>query len=241
MLATKTHNNITSFANYCRTGNYNTIDRVIEKNMTHYRRLVFNNILDSLTAAYPLTKKLLKRKEWEKLVNRFLGSHDIQNPQIWMMPKEFKEYVICDEKKLMTTYPFLENLLELEWLEIEVFMMPDIALENPSNPNLYYLNPEIRIIKVEYPVHLKRAKEITIEDKRTYFISIHRNQISGSVHFTNLSIPFVDVLENLLEHPLSEKDIVTLLKKYADDATATKAFQQFTSQSITNHLIFKLK
>jgi len=227
------------FANYCKTGDYNSIPGVNEKNVKHYRRLVFNNVNDSLSSAYPITKKLFGEEKWKKTVNNFFSSRKIQSPQIWYMPKEFKDYVISLEKDLLNEYVFLSDLLQFEWLEIEVFMMPDEGLKFHSDANLYYINPEIRLIGVEYPVHLKEAKNITEQDKGNYFISLHRNRDTGSVEFTNLSIPFVDVLENLIDTPLTKKAILNVLKKYVDESTAIDVFHQFEQITINNQLLFK--
>jgi len=238
-LLPKTFQYQTDLANYCKTGDYISIPGVNEKNIKHYRRLVFNNVYDSITSAYPITKKLFGKKKWKKVVNRFFSSQKIQSPQIWYMPKEFKDYVISNENKLLNKYAFLEDLLQFEWLEIEVFMMPDETIEYLTETNLYYLNPEIRLIKTKYPIHLKKAKNITEEDKGNYFISLHRNKETGAVEFTNLSIPFVDVLENLMEKPLTENAILNILQKYVELTTAKSAFHQFEQITITNQLLFK--
>ena len=239
MLLTKTQQYQTNLATFCRTGNYEAIPGVIEKNVHHYRRLVFNNVIDSISSAFPLTKKLIGKKKWKKLVNRFFSSHNIQSPQIWYMPKEFMEYVLKFETELIAKYAFLGDLLLFEWLEIEVFMMMDIPLNFQNKKNLYYLNPEIRLIKVSYPIHLKNANLITKQDLGNYFISIHRNKESGVVEFTNLTIPFVDVLENLMVKPLPKTEILTILKKYASEKDVKNAFLTFETISINNQLLFK--
>jgi hypothetical protein len=147
--------------------------------------------------------------------------------------------VLKEELKLLTNYSFLPDLLQFEWLEIEVFMMPDEPIAFSSVANLYYINPEIRLIKVDYPIHLKKAKKITEHDKGNYFISLHRNRETGVVEFTNLSIPFVDVLENLLDKPLKQNSILNILQKYVDETTAKNAFHQFEQIAINNQLLFK--
>jgi len=235
----KTFQYQTDFANYCKTGDYISIPGVNEKNIKHYRRLVFNNIYDSISSAYPITKKLFGKKRWKKVVHQFFSSQKIKSAQIWYMPKEFKDYVISNEKDLLNKYVFLADLLQFEWLEIEVFMMPDEAVEFLTDSNLYYINPEIRIIGVKYPIHLKKAKNITKHDQGDYFISLHRNKETGAVEFTNLSIPFVDVLENLIEKPLVEKSILNILQKYVDETTAKNAFYQFEQIAIINQLLYK--
>ena len=115
-------------------------------------------------------------------------------------------------------------------------MMPDETIAYLAETDLYYINPEIRLIKTKYPIHLKKAKNITEEDKGNYFIALHRNKETGAVEFTNLSIPFV---ENLMEKPLAENAILNILQKYVELTTAKKAFHQFEQITITNQLLFK--
>ena len=238
MLLAKTHKHQSSLATYCRNGEPITIEGAIQKNLKHYRRLVINNVLDSLSTAYPITEKLLGENEWEALVNRFFSSYKIQSPQIWYMPKEFKDYVLTYEKTLLEQFFVLETLLEFEWLEVDVFMMPDIPFEKPKEANRYALNPETKLLKLDFPVHLKSASLITKEEKNTYFVSLHRNPENGSVQFTNLSIPLVDVLEHLSLQPLSTSQIKAILKKYAPTNVANQVLEVFLQQAIATQLIF---
>ncbi|NIJ44240.1 hypothetical protein FHR24_000679 [Wenyingzhuangia heitensis] len=237
MLLAKTHQHQSKLATYCRTGNSVTIEGAVQKNLTHYRRLVFNNVLDSLETAYPLTQKLLDPKDWELLVHRFFSYYNIQSPQIWMMPEEFKNYILETELILTKQYPFLENLLTFEWLEVEVFMMPDIP-HHKAPPETYVLNPEMDMMMVNYPVHLKNANTITKDDKGTYFICMHRDPDTGNVQFTNLSIPFVDVIECLSKKPLTDIQIKEILKKYAQDEIIETAFLDFINKATSTKLIF---
>ncbi|ANW94903.1 hypothetical protein AXE80_00720 [Wenyingzhuangia fucanilytica] len=238
MLLAKTHQHQSSLATYCRTGDLVDIKGAVQKNLTHYRRLVFNNVLDTLETAYPVAKNLLGDDHWENIVNCFFSTYNIQSPQIWRMPEEFKNYLIKQEDELLKTYPFLENLLEFEWLEVEIFMMPDVPYEKPKD-GFYVLNPEIDILMLSYPVHIKSPHLITEEDRGSYFVSLHRNPDTGSVQFTNLSIPFVDVLEHLSANPLTEQNIKQILKKYASENDVNVAFKEFIEQSLVTQLLFK--
>ena len=238
MLLTKTHQHQSNLATYCRTGNPVEIKGAVQKNLTHYRRLVFNNVLDTLETAYPITKNLLGDENWETIVNRFFSTYNIQSPQIWMMPEEFKNYLLEQEKELLNTYPLLENLLEFEWLEVEIFMMPDVPHKKYKD-GFYTLNPEIDMMMLSYPVHIKSPNLITEKDKDSYFVSLHRNPDTGSVQFTNLSIPFVDVIEHLAANPLTENDIKQILKKYASENEVNVAYDEFIKQSLATQLIFK--
>lgn len=237
MLLAKTHHHQSSLANYCRTGTYVAIPGVIQENLHHYRRLVFNNVMDSLTTAYPLTKKLFGKKKWQNTVERFFSNYKVQSPQIWYMPKEFKVYMEEFESELLLQYPFLIDLLTFEWLEVEVFMMPDQDLKVEVK-NHFYLNPETKLIHVSYPVHLKKAKKIEATDRGDYFMAIHRNPETGSVHFTNLAVPYVDVLEQLSEESLSKENIKQILNQYVDLSLVELVLENFLTQSIDNKLLY---
>lgn len=174
------------FAGYCRTGNFVRLKKTTPNRLPHYRKLVFNVIDDTLQTAYPLTFGLLTKPEWKELVNDFFGTHNCQSYQVWKMPYELYQYVLNNRLSIKQKYPQLLNLLLFEWMEIEVFMMEDI--ETPSFKTSgqlitddLILNPEHFLLATEYPVHYKKAKEISAADKSIYYILIFREQI-GRAH-----------------------------------------------------------
>lgn len=238
MFANKTHLQQSELANYCRNGQYGHLKGVKIKNISYYRTLVFNNVFDSLSTVYPLTKKLLKKKRWLALVERFFASQPLKSPQIWRMPQELLNYVEVFESNLIVEYPFLPELIYFEWKELEVFMMPDKKKVKNRKPQRVYLNPEIELMRFEYPVHSKKASRITSEDKGLYFVSMHRHPESGSVEFTNLSIPFVEVLEKMSKNPLTNVQIENVLRKYADERTVAVALNQFLTAGFDAKLFY---
>ncbi|UAY53155.1 HvfC/BufC N-terminal domain-containing protein [Ferruginibacter albus] len=195
-----------SLASYCRTGELKNIPGIKQENITQYRRLVYNVVDDMLQNAYPLTYNLLTKKEWNNAVNDFFINHSCQSPQVWYMPKEFYEYIVETEDPLTKKYPFLEDLLLFEWMEVEVFMMEDHLIDYSKEGdiiiNKLVVNPEHHLLSFSYPVHNKSAKKIKPDDKQTYFVMAHRHP-DGNVIFTDLSPAFVKMLEYLTAHSLS--------------------------------------
>jgi hypothetical protein len=60
-------------------------------------------------------------------------------------------------------FPFLLELLQFEWLEIEVFMMEDADIprfvpESTSKQKILVGNPEIKILGLQYPIHTKKPR-----------------------------------------------------------------------------------
>lgn len=240
-LSPNTHKHQSSLANYCRTGNYSPIPGVKEKNVARYRELVYNAVNDSLQAAYPLTYYLLAPEEWDTLVSEFFGSHRCQSPQVWQMPRELYEYAVETNHPLSSRYPFLFDLLLFEWKEVEVYMMEDEQThsfsENFQGDCRIVLNPEIRVLLLEYPVHLNNAFEIAPEDKGTYFVCLHRHPATGRVLFTDIHYPHVQVIELLADHPAPEKELLSVFLNYAREPEAQQALDDFIFASLSSKLI----
>jgi len=236
-----THKHQRSLANYCRTGEYTPIPGVKEKNVGRYRQLIFNNVKGSLESAYPLTHNLLAQEEWEELTHEFFSSHKCQSPMVWQMPKELYEYVLETNYKLADKYPFLIDLLLFEWKEVEVYMMEDIEpypfTEKRINDAGLVLNPEIQVLSLEYPVHLKNAKDITKKDKGHYFVSLHREPETGRILFTNMHYPHVQVIEKLAQEPVNFEELLKIFLQYAPEQEAREALQQFINASLNSKLL----
>ena len=106
----------------------------------------------------------------------------------------------------ISVFPFLDDLLYFEWMEIEIHNMPDRP--NPEftdqgdllNDRLVF-NPEHEIIKLEYPVHMHPA-DTTPELKGDYYALIFRAPETGYVHFLDLSALNVYILSNLMEEDI---------------------------------------
>lgn len=213
-LKSQTKQEQSKLANYCRTGKYQRIPGAEKARLKHYRRLVYNIIYDSLQSAYPLAYQLLQNAEWDELVESFTAEHTCQSPQVWLTPHEFYEYVINHLQPIIKKYPFLPNLLEMEWLEVELFMMEDIEVsfrkdQETANDKLV-ISPEHRLVKLDYPVHLKNASQIELSDKSDFFLVMHREQSSGKVIFTDVSIFFARLIEILSVRPLPVSELISI-------------------------------
>ncbi|MFU8843913.1 MAG: DUF2063 domain-containing protein [Bacteroidales bacterium] len=204
-----------SLAGYCRTGIPDSIvEYVHPERVKHYRRLVFNIINDSLQSAYPLIHQLLGETVWKETVNAFFSKHPCQSPQVWTMPREFMEYLIETGDPLLTSYPFLSELLLMEWTEVELFMMEDTMTPDHKHSldedGALVLNPEFVLHSFRYPVHLKNAGEIKESDTGQYYLVMHRHPEEGKVIFTDISPFYARLIEILSNQPLYLKQLAEI-------------------------------
>jgi hypothetical protein len=221
-------------AQYCRTGIFTKLEGVDENRVTHYRRLVFNNINNTLKQAYPITQEWLTKAEWDLLVQSFFKEHLAQTPKIWEMPKEFMEYVKDKKLAYQLAKPSLNDLLLFEWLEIEVHTMPDTDVLFVKDHGDYLketvvLNPHYCLQHLQYPVHVLNAGE-AIHKKGDWFIYLFRHPDTGAVEFLNISALHVFVLEKLYDEPQPFEGILSLVSSVfgiADIEYIRKHFIQF--------------
>lgn len=196
-----------NLGSYCKTGLEQDIPGITTNRVHHYRRLVFNAVKNTLEQAYPISLQVLGEEEFEKMIHEFFSNHDCKTPQIWKLPGEFYEYALKEDFSTKYDYPWLNDMLLFEWIEIEVHTMPDAnqskfkEIKDLLNDKLI-INKEHRLIKLEYPVHLKTADHLE-ENKGNYFVLISRDPIEGKVLFFNLSILHTWVFERIITENIS--------------------------------------
>lgn len=222
-------------AKYCRTGNIPDALLAKPDRLPHYRRLVYNVIYDTLASAYPITKAFLGKEKWKKLVDDFFKNYPNQNPQIWRMPYGLFEYLSDYPNPHSQTYPFLEELVYFEWLEIELYAEKDIVFKStPSKLNAINLNPHHRIVQLNYPFHKLPVKEAILVQKPSYIV-LFRNLSNYKIEFNEVSILVAQVLEALPDYDF---DFLHSMKKIS--ATYHMTDQQVIEDQ-TNNLNNKFK
>jgi hypothetical protein len=221
-------------ASYTRTGEQTNIPGTKEEGITRYRKMIYNVVYDSISTAYPLTKKLLHKTEWDTCIQKFFSSHACQSPFLWKMPFEFYGYVKEAEHELQHAYPFLSDLLLFEWVEIEVFMMEDTAIsfkrEGSIKSDSLVLNPATILQYFQYPVYTKKADELTSEDIENYFLLTYRNPNTHVVAYLEVS-PMLARMIEYLDQEIQSIDV--LIKRFS-----TETNQQLNNEVKNNISIF---
>lgn len=234
------------FGNYIRSGK-NPPKTTVSENTYHYRELVYSVIKDTMSNAYPILKNYLIGKEWENAVQFFFEHHKSQTTQIWKLPLEFYEFYLENPFPTKKNIPFLNELMYFEWLEIEVFMMEDLEFL-PFNKignlkkDVLIPNPEIKILPLQYPIHLKQTKKITKNDKGQYFVSLHRDYYDKQVKFNELSLPFVEMLVLINEQETTFIDLYKILKNHESNSEKVSGqTEEFIEFALENNLILGYK
>lgn len=214
-LREKTYRQQCLLAQYIRSGDekiLDELDAVNVRGIRYYRELIINIIYDGISNAYPITTDFFGKKKMMQLTHEFFTHVKCQTPQVWAMPREFMDYIQEHRIELYLKYPFLHDLLLFEWIEIEIFMMPDKHLPYVSEKgniltDRLVLNPEIQILVLHYPVHLLHPKNIKKKHKGEYLLLVYRHPENKQVIFTELNYFAYQIIKSLNQNPTSISEL----------------------------------
>lgn len=232
------------FGAYCRTGTH-APETTNPENIKEYRRLVYGVIYDTLKNAFPLTRKLIGKKRWKKSVKHFTAEHFCQTPQLWKLPFEMYEFYVENDFPFKKKFEFIHELMLYEWLEIEIFMMEDLlpkTLEQSKEipKDKFIINPEIKILPLKFPVHIKPVKEISESDSSNYFVLFVRNYETKKVEIHDISYHLAEMLMMLNEEPLDFLDLKKHFAKYEqDDEKLVEILEDYLQFSLKNKIILE--
>ncbi len=190
-LSVETKRLMENFYTFVRTGKEVNLPNADGNRLGHYRRLVRNVFDDTLRRAYPITVEDLTQDEWNLMVDAFMGEAAPQTPYIWKMPFEFYEFVLNADFAGRFNKPYLDDLLYFEWIEIELFTMPDkvaprVRFEGDFMQDRIVANPESKVIELEYPIHRMGTASAVLQKGR-YFVLAFRSRKDGEVRFVDVS------------------------------------------------------
>ena len=216
----KTYNAEKNLTTWCRTGNPVELNVSRQEGLKQYRRLFRNNINNTLVQAFPIANEILSENQWEELVDTFFSSKDIKDGRLWLMPRNFYEFVVENDYARKFDKPWLNDLLLFEWIEIEVHTMDDVdkepfLKEGNLMTDVIEINPEFRLIQLEYPVHLYAA-DIASQKKGNWFLLTYRDPKTFFVRFSNLHPLAVVIFEKIRLEEKSLKQIFAEIEHSGD-------------------------
>ena len=168
-----------------------------ENRLSIYQTLVFNNIEDTCSKAFPITKEILK-EDWDGLIKDFLKNHKFSSPYLWEVPKDFISYL--ENKGFFKNKRFLHELMVYEWVEMEVFN-EDLPINKRqlSWYEKYKISNTAKILNFKYPVH--KISQIGIEKideyEDSYFLIIYQNPENYEVEYLEITPFLYEVLSSL--------------------------------------------
>jgi hypothetical protein len=206
------------FSQFCRTGQLDPSFKLNPKRAQIYYEHVRGGIESALQRAYPLTCHLLKEKRWNALVDAFLAQEDCATPYLWKMPQFLIPFIEKSRWSEQVRIPYLADLADFEWLEIEIYMMPDCPDKRAGRKgdlldDPLVVNPESRIITYSYPVFEKKKLPRSMQ-KGSYPLLTFRHPQNMQVYFIALSPFFKAVLEWIQSGHTGRQALLTSARQF---------------------------
>jgi len=183
--------------------------------MAVYEEIVFNNLLESISACFPIARQVCGKRLWSTLAHAFLRDHSAGTPLFRKIPEEFLSYMANASPEVQQLLPpYLSSLCHYEWIELLVATMP--AAETAFDPNGDLMahqpvfTPTMQLLSYDYAVHRISRRNQPKEMANTRLL-VYRNH-AEDVKFMELNPVTYRLLELLQEiPPYTGKQALTLI------------------------------
>lgn len=135
--------------------------KVPAKRMQVYTEIVFNNLESSVSTCFPVAKKVLGARAWQKLIRGFFIHHQCHSPLFRQIPEEFLRYLETAQADAKQTLPpYLKSLAHYEWIELALAVadvsvdMAGIDVAGNLLKGSPVLAPALALLSYDYPVQL---------------------------------------------------------------------------------------
>lgn len=153
-----------------------------------YTQLIRLGWHDVMSSIYPLTEELLS-VEWCHTVDNYLKVYPPRHFNLNQLANRFSCFLAAHEKNLLKRYPFIAELADYEWLELEVLedlaVVPEplLAVEQLIGCQPI-VNPTVRTRRYQYPLpeiaNLIECGECTstlpTQEKQTWMLAYRTSQ-----------------------------------------------------------------
>jgi len=213
-LHTETHRIQSAMATFILKGKDVDIPGADKDGLLLYRKLVHGVINDALETSFPITRDYLDAATWEEMTDDFMANHRCRSYQLWNIAGEFHEYALKRKTAERLRLPVLNDLLQFEWAETELYNMKNKAMpEYGSAGDLFsdtpVFNPEFKIFRFTYPVHLLHPAKAAA-NAGEYYLLMFRDPDDGRIHFIDITAWHVWLMEQMTVYARSPEQALII-------------------------------
>jgi hypothetical protein len=131
------------------------------RRMQVYKQIVFANIESSLAHCFPVCKRAIGKRLWNRLIRGFFAHHQSHSPLFRQIPEEF--LVCLQQVHTFEDIPplpcYFQSLAHYEWIELAVSALETeadlVALDADGDllTGNVILTPTLKLLTYDYPVH----------------------------------------------------------------------------------------
>jgi uncharacterized protein len=124
------------------------------RRMKVYTEIVFNNMEATLSACFPVVRKVLGVRRWTRLVRAFFAQHRCATPWFRQIPEEFLRWLEATQPQGLP--PFLPQLAHYEWVELALAVadapVPPHDADGDLLAGVPVLAPALMLLRYDWPV-----------------------------------------------------------------------------------------
>lgn len=222
-----------AFAGHIRNPELTAPDAIEDRRMAIYRRLIYNNIQNFCSTAFPVLKSLLDDVHWQAMIRDFMIQHRCQRPLFNEIAQEFIEY-LENERDLSKDPAFIQELAHYEWVELALGIANAEFQQRQVTPDTDLLNIKLQrsplawLLAYQFPVHqISVDNQPTVPSEQPHFLLVYRNA-DDKVKFIELnpvSARLLDLLETGLTGEQAANEIAEALQHPHGDVVKDGARQ----------------
>ena len=216
-------------------------DQIDIKGVNIYASLIRNGQNDLMESVYPICSHLIG-KGFESVVASY---YEISPPAHFNFNRgaeRFSLYLKDHGDRYTKKYPFLSELADYEWLELEVMEHPgdcrieeDVSLDNPDVFEKFapIVNPALVVRKYQYPIAkivewVRDGVKLPRRVKKDPSIqAVFRSPTTNDVKFLELEELACKVLESAIESPSSYNDLIKLVLQESPNSDPQETVLKF--------------
>lgn len=202
------------FCNWIREPNAEHTKICDLERMQIYRDLLFNNMCSFINLVYPIARSILPVDQWQLLLEEFFQKAKCQSPIYNDISLQFRDYLTENRHPVLSQYPWLEELLQFEWLELylDTLEIEDINIVEKIS---WQLTHKLWVLVYQYPVYAWTV-DTTLADIEVMpsAIMVWRDQ-QDKICLERLSPLFAMLIEQMNLRIYSELELHDLIKLIA--------------------------
>jgi hypothetical protein len=171
--------------------------KVKDSRMAVYREIVFNNIVSSVSACYPVCQNVLGKRKWQQLCRAFFAQHQATSPLFREIPEAFLNFLNTQDLAQFKLPAFIPQLAHYEWAELAVSNLTEQSIKLSEITNLLEEQPMLTsahlLLEYDYPVHTISKRVQPTEQSKTHILMFRNN--AYQVKFIELNAMTFELLK----------------------------------------------
>lgn len=205
-----------------------------------YATLIDYGQQDLMASVYPYCAKILKKK-WEPTVREYFLTYPANHYNLNRAAQRFPLFLKSEGKQFLQKYPFLVELAEYEWLELELLEVdkdvtpqPNLVLSKPEQFIQFgpLLNPALILRQYDYPIStviekIDKKQSISSIKPQPSRVAIFRHPLTNHCKYLDVGEIAFEVIQASIDVPHSYADLISLAVARAANPDPQKTVVEF--------------